>query len=160
MSDTESSRPHGAAPPEEQDRNQKMIAEFRENHGRLSGPFDGAPVLLLHHLGVKTGAERVNPIMYQQAGNGYAVFASAAGRDRHPAWYHNLRGHPDTEIEIADGDSGTSTVPVRARVADPHEREPIWETQKQRYPGFADYESRTERTIPVVLLEPLAPGRP
>ncbi len=160
MTDTEPSRRHGAAPAEEQDRNQKMIAEFRQNHGRLSVPFDGAPVLLLHHLGAKSGAERVNPMMYQQVGDDYAVFASAAGRDRHPAWYHNVRAHPDTEIEIADGDSGTSTVPVRARVADPDEREPIWETQKQRYPGFADYESRTERTIPVVLLEPRAPDRP
>ncbi|MFJ8924292.1 nitroreductase family deazaflavin-dependent oxidoreductase [Streptomyces sp. NPDC102415] len=155
MSDTESSRPHGAAPPEEQDWNQQMIAEFRQNGGRLSGSFDGAPVLLLHHTGAKTGAERVNPMMYQQVGNSYAVFASAAGRDRNPAWYHNLQAHPDTEIEITD-DSGTGTrlVPVRAHEADPQEREPIWDTQKQRYPGFADYETKTERTIPVILLDP------
>ncbi|MDN5914992.1 MAG: nitroreductase family deazaflavin-dependent oxidoreductase [Pseudonocardia sp.] len=97
-------------------------------------------------------------MMYQRAGNTYAVFASAAGRDRHPAWYHNLRAQPDTEIEIAD--AGVTTVPVRARVADTEEREPIWETQKQRYPGFADYESMTERTIPVVLLEPYTPEQP
>lgn len=158
MSETESSRPHGAAPPEEQDWNQQMIAEFRQNRGRLSGPFDGAPVLLLHHTGAKTGAERVNPMMYQQVGNSYAVFASAAGRDRHPAWYHNLCAQPHTEIEITDVGSDTSTgirtVPVRAREAAPQEREPIWATQKQRYPGFADYESKTQRTIPVMLLEP------
>ena len=162
MSDTEPSRPRGAAPPEEQDWNQQMIAEFRQNHGRLSGPFEGAPVLLLHHLGAKTGTERVNPMMYQQVGNSYAVFASAAGRERHPAWYHNLRNHPDTDIEIADAgtDTGITTVPVRARVAEPHEREPIWATQKQRYPGFADYESQTQRTIPVVLLEPSTSEQP
>lgn len=159
MSNTEPSRPRGAAPLEEQDWNQQMIEEFRQNRGRLSGPFEGAPVLLLHHLGAKTGAERINPMMYQRVGNSYAVFASAAGRERHPAWYHNVRAHPNTEIEIADTGTGTgvSTVLVQARVAAPQEREPIWATQKQRYPGFADYESKTQRIIPVVLLEPHAP---
>lgn len=155
MSDTESSRPHGAAPTEEQAWNQQMIAEFRQNNGRLSGPFQGAPVLLLHHTGAKTGAERVNPMMYQRVGNSYAVFASAAGRDRHPAWYHNLSAYPATEIEVTDDSgAGTTSRSVRAREADPQEREPIWVTQKQRYPGFADYEAKTERTIPVVLLDP------
>ena len=162
MSDADQSRPRGAAPPGEHDWNQQMIAEFRQNNGRLSGPFEGAPVLLLHHTGAKTGAERVNPVMYQRVGDSFAVFASAAGRDRHPAWYHNVRAHPDTYIEITDPDTGTgvSTVPVRARVAGPQEREPIWVTQKDRYPGFADYEAKTERAIPVVLLETRSPEQP
>jgi deazaflavin-dependent oxidoreductase (nitroreductase family) len=88
-------------------------------------------------------------MMYQQVGDAYAVFASAAGADKNPDWYHNLRAHPDTTIEV-----GTETIPVRARDLPREERDPIWEIQKQRYPGFADYEAKTSRVIPVVLLEP------
>jgi deazaflavin-dependent oxidoreductase (nitroreductase family) len=87
--------------------------------------------------------------MYQQVGSAYAVFASAAGADKNPDWYHNLLAHPDTVIEV-----GTDTIPVHARELTPDERAPIWETQKKRYPGFAAYEARTTRVIPVVLLEP------
>jgi deazaflavin-dependent oxidoreductase (nitroreductase family) len=130
------------------DWNDKVIAEFRANQGRVGGQFEGAPLLLLHSTGAKSGQERVNPMMYQAVGDGFAVFASKAGADTNPDWYHNLRAHPEARIEV-----GTETIDVTARVLDPEERAPIWEEQKARYPGFADYERKTDRVIPVVMLE-------
>ncbi|CAA9232780.1 MAG: AclJ [uncultured Actinomycetospora sp.] len=130
------------------DWNQRIIDEFRTNGGRVGGNFEGAPLLLLHHLGRKSGTERVSPMMYQPVGDDLAVFASKAGADTHPDWYRNLLAHPDVEVEV-----GTDKVAVRARDLPADEREPIWEKQKQDYPGFAGYESKTARTIPVVLLE-------
>jgi deazaflavin-dependent oxidoreductase (nitroreductase family) len=127
--------------------NDKVIAEFRANQGRVGGAFEGAPLLLLHSTGAKSGQERVNPMMYQAVANGFAVFASKAGADTNPDWYHNLKAHPEARIEV-----GTETHDVTARVLDAKEREPIWEEQKARYPGFADYETKTERVIPVVML--------
>ncbi len=133
------------------DFNATIIEEFRANAGRLGGQFDGAPVLLLHSTGAKSGKERVNPMMYQQVGDHYAVFASKAGAPTNPDWFHNLVAHPEATIEI-----GTASMPVRARVATGAERDTIWQTQKERYPGFADYERSTDREIPVVILEPLS----
>lgn len=129
--------------------NQQIIDEFRAHAGRVGGQFEGAPMALVHHVGAKSGTRRVNPMMYQKVGDAYAVFASAAGADRNPDWYFNLLAHPDTEIEI-----GTETIAVHARELAREERDPIWERQKQSYPGFADYETKTSRVIPVVLLEP------
>lgn len=135
---------------EEQDWNQQIINEFRANGGKVGGPFDGAPLLLLHHVGARSGDARVTPVMYQDIGGSYAVFGSNAGRDGHPAWYHNLRAHPQVNIEV-----GTNTVQVTARVAGDAERAPIWATQKRDYPAFADYERGTDRQIPVVVLDPV-----
>lgn len=134
------------------DWNDQIIAEFRANEGRVGGPFEGAPLLLLHSTGARSGQERVHPMMYQAVGGGWAVFASKAGAPDNPAWFHNLRAHPEASIEIGDG-SEVETVSVTARVLDEAERAPVWETQKERYPGFADYEAKTDRVIPVVLLE-------
>ena len=130
------------------DWNQQIIDEFRANEGRVGGPFEGAPLLLLHHLGRKSGTERVTPMMYQAVGDDLAVFASKAGADTDPDWYRNLLAHPDVEAEV-----GTATVALRARDLPADERAPIWEKQKRDYPGFAGYEEKTSRTIPVVLLE-------
>lgn len=144
------------------DFNRQIIEEFRANGGEVGGPFAGAPLLLLHTVGAKSGAERVNPLMYlpldadgapgPQAPDGpngpWAVFASYAGADRNPAWYHNLLAHPDATIELGDG-----AVAVRARVTEGEERTRIWEAQKRIAPGFAQYESKTTREIPVVILE-------
>ena len=127
--------------------NEKVITEFRENGGRVGGNFEGAPLLLLHCTGAKSGAERVTPVMYLATDDGWAVFASYAGRDENPAWYHNLIAHPEASVEV-----GSERVDVRARELSPDERAPVWEEQKRRYPGFADYESKTSRTIPVLLL--------
>jgi deazaflavin-dependent oxidoreductase (nitroreductase family) len=134
------------------DFNGKVIAEFRENGGKVGGFFEGAPLLLLHHAGAKTGTERVNPLVYQQVGGSYAVFASAGGQPRDPQWFRNLVAHPDVTLEV-----GTSTVKARARVADTAERAGIWATQKERMPNFADYEkTAAPREIPVILLDPVA----
>jgi deazaflavin-dependent oxidoreductase (nitroreductase family) len=134
------------------DFNGKVIAEFRENDGKVGGFFAGAPLLLLHHAGAKTGTERINPLVYQQVGGSYAVFASAGGQPRDPQWFRNLVARPDVTIEV-----GTSSVKARARVADTAERAAIWATQKERMPNFADYEkTAAPREIPVILLDPVA----
>lgn len=132
------------------DWNQRIIEEFRATEGRVSGPFAGAPLLLLHTIGARTGLARINPMMYQDLGDGrIAVFASKAGADTDPDWYRNVVAHPDVTAEF-----GTRTASFRARTADPDEREPIWTRQKQAYPGFAEYEAKTTRQIPVVILDP------
>lgn len=127
----------------------KIIAEFRENQGSVGGSFAGASLLLLHSIGAKSGQERVHPLMYLPVEEGYAVFASKAGAPTNPAWYHNLLTHPETTIEI-----GTGTKKVRAREASGSERERIWSRQKQEQPAFAEYERKTSRKIPVMVLEP------
>ena len=128
--------------------NDKIIAEFRANGGRVGGPFEGAPLLLLHSTGAKSGVERVSPMMYRTVDDdSWAVFASKAGADSNPDWYHNLVANPRATVEI-----GTETIDVTARVAGAEEREPIWAAQKADYSGFADYESKTPRVIPVVIL--------
>jgi deazaflavin-dependent oxidoreductase (nitroreductase family) len=134
------------------DFNDEIISEFRANEGTVGGPFEGAPLLLLHHTGAKSGTERVTPVVYQPLDNGrYAVFASKAGADTNPDWYHNLVANPQVSAEI-----GAGTTEFTARVASPGERQPIWDAQKADYPGFADYEQKTTRQIPVVILEPAA----
>jgi deazaflavin-dependent oxidoreductase (nitroreductase family) len=130
------------------DYNAKVIEEFRANEGRVGGNFEGAPLLLLHHFGARSGQERINPMMYQAVGDGFAVFASAAGADTNPDWYHNLVAHPEVTVEV-----GTETLEVTARILDDMERQPVWDTQKERYPGFAGYEAKTTRVIPVVMLD-------
>jgi deazaflavin-dependent oxidoreductase (nitroreductase family) len=129
------------------DFNQGIIDEFRANGGRVGGPFEGAPMLLLHSIGARSGEERVNPVVYRDVDEGWAVFASKAGAPTNPDWYHNLVAHPEATIEI-----GTATVDVVARVAERDERDRIFDAQKQVMPGFADYEKKTDRMIPVVIL--------
>lgn len=131
------------------DFNQAQIEEFRANRGRLGGAFEGAPVLLLHSIGARSGHERVNPVMYMADGDRYLVFASAAGADNNPAWYWYLRAHPDAEIEIGDDRVAVHAVELRGA-----ERDAKYALQAERYPGFADYQRRTNRTIPVVALLP------
>jgi deazaflavin-dependent oxidoreductase (nitroreductase family) len=130
--------------------NQQIIDEFRANGGQVGGDFAGAPLLLLHTVGARSGQERTNPVMYQDLGDGrIAVFASKAGAPTNPDWYHNLVANPAVSAEI-----GTEKKEFRARTASSAEREPIWSRQKKAFPGFADYEANTDRDIPVVVLEP------
>jgi deazaflavin-dependent oxidoreductase (nitroreductase family) len=131
------------------DWNTAVIEEFRANGGKVGGNFEGAPLLLLHTVGARTGEQRVNPMMYRRVGDNYAVFASKAGAPTNPDWYHNLVANPAVTAEI-----GGETLQLNARVAGPAEREPIWTAHKAEYPGFAEYESKTTREIPVVILEP------
>jgi len=130
------------------DFNTPIIEEFRANAGKVGGNFGGAPILLLHSTGAKSGKERVNPMMYRKAGDDIAVFASKAGAPTNPDWYHNLVAHPEATAEI-----GTDTVSMVARVTKGDERTEIWEAQKKEFPGFADYETKTTREIPVVILK-------
>ena len=131
------------------DWNTSIIEEFRANGGKVGGPFDGAPMLILHTTGAKTGQERVNPLVYQAVGDDLAIFASKGGAPTNPDWFHNLVAHPDVTVEV-----GAETLARRARVAEGDEHERIWSRQKELMPGFADYEAATTRRIPVVVLEP------
>ncbi len=131
------------------DWNQRIIAEFRANGGKVGGPFANATLLLLHHKGARSGQIRVNPLAYQQIGpTRYAIFATKAGAPTNPDWYYNLLANPDATVEI-----GMETFPVKARVAHGEERERTWARQKERAPAFAEYEKKTTRPIPVVILE-------
>ncbi len=132
------------------DFNASIIDEFRANAGVVGGPFERASLLLLHTTGARSGAERVNPLVYSTDGDNLVIFASKGGAPTHPDWYHNVVAHPDVTAEV-----GTDTVALRARVAEPAEREALWSRQKDRMPNFADYEAKTARQIPVIVLEPV-----
>ena len=128
-----------------------IIAEFRANGGRVGGQFQGSDILLLHHTGARSGLERVAPLAYQWVGDSFAVFAAKAGAQENPAWFHNLLANPETFVEV-----GARTVRVRARVAQPAERDVIYSRQRQRNPVFAGYEVKAApRRIPVVVLDPV-----
>jgi deazaflavin-dependent oxidoreductase (nitroreductase family) len=130
------------------DFNTQIIEEFRANEGQVGGMFKGASMILLHTTGAKSGKERVNPLVYQADGDRYVIFASFAGSPTNPAWYHNLVAHPDVTVEV-----GSERFPVHARVAEGEERERLWTRQKERVSTFAEYESKTTRAIPVIVLE-------
>ena len=131
------------------DWNAGIIEQFRANEGRVGGMFEGAPLLLLHHVGARTGTERVSPLMYQAVNGSFAIFASKAGADTNPDWFYNLLANPQTKIEV-----GINTQTVLARLAEGEEHDRIWEQQKQEWTQFAEYERTTSRdVIPVVVLE-------
>jgi deazaflavin-dependent oxidoreductase (nitroreductase family) len=130
--------------------NDGIIEEFRANQGRVGGMFKDTPILLLHHTGARSGTVRVNPLAYQKDGDTFIVFGSKGGAPTNPDWYHNLRANPEAEIEV-----GTESVRVKARIAGGEERDRIWTRQKQLMPGFAAYEKKTSRQIPVIILEPV-----
>jgi deazaflavin-dependent oxidoreductase (nitroreductase family) len=133
-----------------EDFNQRIIDEFHANEGKVGGMFKGAPMILVHHRGRKSGEERVNPLVYQPLDGGYAIFASKGGAPAHPDWYLNLLAHPDTTVEV-----GTEIVPVTVREAQGDERAQIWDRQKRASAAFAEYETKAApRTIPVIILEP------
>lgn len=131
------------------DFNAKVIDEFRANEGRVGGMFERMPLLLLHHTGAKSGQSRINPVAYLEDDGRYVIIASKGGAPSHPAWYHNLKAHPSATIEV-----GTNTLPVTASEAAGVERDRLFGAQAQRFPQFADYEQKTDRTIPVIVLTP------
>jgi deazaflavin-dependent oxidoreductase (nitroreductase family) len=132
---------------EREDWNRGVIEEFRANGGNVAS-FARQPLLLLHHRGAKTGTERVNPLAYLAVDGNWAVFGSKGGGPTNPEWVTNLRANPDITIEV-----GTETHEARARILEGEERSKIWEEQKRRNKGFAEYEQKTSREIPVILLE-------
>ncbi|MSO78505.1 MAG: nitroreductase family deazaflavin-dependent oxidoreductase [Acidimicrobiia bacterium] len=130
------------------DFNQKIIDEFRANEGKVGGPFEGSQLLLLHTTGAKSGQERIAPLAYRIDGDHFAIFASKAGAPTNPDWFHNLVANLDVTVEV-----GTEEFAARARVAEGEEHDRIWEAQKRDVHHFVEYEKKTDRKIPVVVLE-------
>jgi len=122
---------------------------YRVSGGRLGNHIGRGPVLLLHHVGAKSGTKRVSPLIYLGDGERLVIVASKGGTDKHPAWFHNLMAHPDTEVEV-----GRDHRPVRARRAEQAERDALWPRLVEMYPPYADYQRQTDRLIPVVVLDP------
>jgi deazaflavin-dependent oxidoreductase (nitroreductase family) len=131
------------------DFNAQIIEEFRANDGRVGGMFEGTTLLLLHHVGARTGTNRINPLAYDRDGDRYVIFASKAGAPTNPDWYHNLKAHPDVSVEV-----GTDTIGVVATEATGDERDRLFRHQAERSPSFAEYEAKTDRVIPVIVLTP------
>jgi deazaflavin-dependent oxidoreductase (nitroreductase family) len=132
------------------DWNDQVIAEFRANEGRVGGNFEGAPLLLLHHTGRKSGDTHIAPMMYLAGpGDTVYVFASKAGAPDNPDWYFNLVEAGKATVEV-----GTETFEVAAKEITGTERDEVFDKQKASYPGFAEYEEKTKgvRTIPVIAL--------
>ncbi len=129
------------------DWNRKIIEEFRSSGGRVGGQFEGAPILLLTTTGARTGKAHTSPMMYLAEGDRTFVFASKAGAPTNPDWYHNLKANPSVTVEI-----GNETVSARAEEVVGPERDRIYAQQSERFPGFAEYQEKTTRTIPVVEL--------
>ena len=123
------------------------IALYRATGGRLMGSFDGNPVLLLHHVGRRSGESRVTPLLFFRDGDDLVVVASMGGTPKHPAWFHNVCASPETEVEV-----GRERRRVRARVATAEERARLWPALAERYPAFEAYQARAPREIPVVIL--------
>lgn len=124
-------------------------AAYRLTRGRIGGTFDGAPVVLVHHVGAKSGEARVAPLLYLQDGDDVIIVASYGGAPKSPAWFHNLKANPDTKIELR----GT-TIPVHATVIPEPERSELWPRLVALYAAYDDYQAKTERVIPLVRLTP------
>ncbi len=131
------------------DWNKAIIEEFRANNGKVGGNFDGKPLLLLHTTGAKSGEERINPVAYTKDGDKLVVIASKGGAPTHPDWYHNIVAHPQVTVEV-----GTEKIDAVAAVAKEPERRRLYDEMIKVMPGFADYEKKTTRSIPVIVLTP------
>jgi deazaflavin-dependent oxidoreductase (nitroreductase family) len=130
------------------DWNTKVIEEFRANEGRVGGPFEGAPMILIHHIGAKSGTERVAPLVYFPQDDGsMVIIASKGGAPTNPDWYHNVKANPVFDVEV-----GTETFRVRAEEVHGEERDTIWEKVVASRPGFGEYQQKTTRLIPVLRL--------
>jgi deazaflavin-dependent oxidoreductase (nitroreductase family) len=127
--------------------NNNVIAEFRANGGKVGGMFEGAPIILVHHIGAKSGVERIAPLVYLAADDRLFIFGSKGGADDNPAWYHNLVANPKVTVEI-----GTETFAVTATVLTGAERDVYFAKQAAKAPNFAEYQQKTTRIIPVIEL--------
>ena len=123
---------------------------YRATGGLIGHRMPGAPpMLLLDHVGAKTGTKRTSPLAYVKDGNDFVIVASKGGHPKHPGWYHNLRANPDTTIQV-----GSKRRAVRARVANAQEHKRLWPKAVEAYSGYTGYQERTKRQIPLVILEP------
>jgi deazaflavin-dependent oxidoreductase (nitroreductase family) len=128
-------------------------AVYRATNGLIGRRLPGLPqMLLVDHVGAKSGTKRTSPLVYAEDGEDVVLVASKGGYPRNPAWFHNLMANPDTQIQI-----GSRRRDVHARVADPEERKRLWPKVLAVYGGYADYQRRTDREIPLVILEPRQP---
>ena len=126
------------------------VVVFRATKGRFGAKMMGAPVGLVHTVGAKSGTKRVQPLIYLEDAGRYVIVASKGGTDKHPAWFHNLKANPETEIEVPG-----KTVPVRARVVDDAERAELWPRLVGIYKPYDQYQQHAgDRVIPVVSLDP------
>jgi deazaflavin-dependent oxidoreductase (nitroreductase family) len=133
------------------DWNSRIIADFRANGGKVGGQFEGAPLVLVHHKGKRTGQEYIAPVMYLPGDDDRIyIFATKGGAPTHPDWYYNLVAVPETTVEV-----GTETYPVKITDVTGPQRDQMYAEQARRYPGFAEYEQKTKgvRVIPVLALD-------
>lgn len=133
--------------------NRRIVEEFRSNAGRVDGYFSGAPMLLLHHVGARTGLERVTPLVYLTDGDDMVVAATKGGAPTHPDWYHNLKAHPRVLVEV-----GAGTFLVQAVEVTGGERDELYRRLATMRPAFAGYETRTDRVIPMFRLIRVSEG--
>ena len=129
------------------DWNQKIIEEFRATAGKVGGYFEGAHMILIHHVGARTGTERVNPVTYLPDGDDMVIAATKGGAPSNPDWYYNLNAHPRITVEV-----GTMTFPVEAVEVTGEERNALWGRLVELRPGFAAYETKTSRIFPMFRL--------
>ena len=129
------------------DFNNKIIEEFRANEGKVTGPFSGAPLLLLTTTGAKSGVTRTTPLAYSADGDRLIIIASYAGGPRHPAWFLNLRANPEVTIELPNETFTTNVV-----ITEGEERQRLFDQQAAKMPNFAEYQAKTSRQIPVVVI--------
>ena len=130
------------------DWNDAVIEEFRANEGRVGGYFEGAPMILIHHIGAKTGTVRVTPLVHFPEEEGRTVIvASKGGAPTNPDWYHNIKANPKFDVEI-----GTEKFGVVAEEIEGAEREVIWRRVVSEKPGFGEYQEKTSRVIPLLRL--------
>jgi deazaflavin-dependent oxidoreductase (nitroreductase family) len=130
------------------DFNQRVIAEFRANGGKVGKPFENTPLILLTTIGAKSGQQRIAPLAYTADGDRIVIIASKGGAPTNPDWYYNLLANPQVTVEV-----GSERYEARATVAEGPERERLFNQMAQRMPGFAEYQRKTTREIPVVVLE-------
>jgi deazaflavin-dependent oxidoreductase (nitroreductase family) len=131
------------------DFNKAIIEEFRANNGKVGGYFAGANMLLLHTVGAKSGQARTNPLVYVADGDRLVVFATKSGADSNPDWYYNLLANPNVTVELGDEQFQARATPV----TEEPERSRLYAKVVEHRPGFAEYEQKTTRKIPAILLE-------
>jgi deazaflavin-dependent oxidoreductase (nitroreductase family) len=137
-----------SAPSGTSDFNTKMIEEFRANEGRVGGPWAGTTLILIHHIGARSGTERVTPLGYSRQGDGrFAIVASNGGSPAHPDWYYNLQANPRIKVEV-----GTETLTVLAEELDGTARAGLWPKLIAEYPSIGEYQASATRQIPVFML--------
>ena len=131
-----------------EERNRRVIEEFHANAGKVGGPFEGRDMIILHTKGAKSGQPRVTPLVYLPQGDRYLIVASMGGAPTNPAWYHNLVANPEVTVEV-----GAEKFQAKATVATGAERDRLFDAQARLMPNFAEYQTKTTRKIPVVVLE-------